>query len=99
MDKWSNAPLVDVAYVNMGQSPNGSTINDEKNGMPFLQGCADFGTKHPFERVWCSKPTRIAKEGDLLLSVRAPVGDTNIANQEYCIGRALASYIKVVSVS
>lgn len=91
MDKWSNAPLVDVAYVNMGQSPNGSTINDEKNGMPFLQGCADFGTKHPFERVWCSKPTRIAKEGDLLLSVRAPVGDTNIANQEYCIGRGLAA--------
>lgn len=91
MDKWSNAPLVDVAYVNMGQSPNGSTINDEKNGMPFLQGCADFGTKHPFERVWCSKPTRIAKAGDLLLSVRAPVGDTNIANQEYCIGRGLAA--------
>lgn len=91
MGKWSKAPLADVAYVNMGQSPNGNTINDEKNGVPFLQGCADFGTKHPIERVWCSKPTRIAKEGDLLLSVRAPVGDANIANQEYCIGRGLAA--------
>lgn len=91
MGNWRKAQLSDVAYVNMGQSPNGITINDERNRMPFLQGCADFGVKHPFERVWCCKPTRIAKEGDLLLSVRAPVGTINTANQEYCIGRGLAA--------
>ena len=91
MGKWSETRLDNVACVNMGQSPNGSTVNDEKNGIPFLQGCADFGTKHPVERFWCHKPTRLAKEGDLLLSVRAPVGDTNVANQEYCIGRGLAA--------
>ena len=59
--------------------------------MPFYQGNADFGEIHPKARVWCTKPTKIAKSGDILLSVRAPIGALNIANEDCCIGRGLAA--------
>jgi len=74
-----------------GQSPPGSTYNEEGEGVPFYQGRTDFGFRFPTQRVYCTKPKRFAKKGDTLLSVRAPVGDLNIAIEDCCIGRGLAS--------
>ena len=75
----------------MGQSPDSSLYNEEQIGMPFYQGNADFGEIHPKARVWCTKPTKVAKSGDILISVRAPIGALNIANEDCCIGRGLAA--------
>ena len=75
----------------MGQSPESSTYNSSSEGLPFYQGNADFGTIHPKPRVWCSAPVKIAKAGDLLISVRAPIGALNFANERCCIGRGLAA--------
>ncbi len=75
----------------MGQSPPGETYNYDGVGLPFFQGKADFGDVHPTPTKWCSKPTRIANPGDVLLSVRAPVGPTNTALATCCIGRGLAA--------
>ena len=84
-------PLKDIASVTAGQSPPSSDYNTAKNGLPFYQGSADFGNIHPVARKWCSKPLRIANKNDVLFSVRAPVGDVNIADQNCCIGRGLAA--------
>ena len=81
----------EVCIINMGQSPDSSTYNKDKNGLPFFQGNADFGVKYPEIRMWCSEPTKVAQEGDILISVRAPIGAMNIANCECCIGRGLAA--------
>jgi len=75
----------------MGQSPPGSTYNVERSGIPFFQGCSDFGDVFPAERVYCSQPTRFARAGDLLMSVRAPVGALNIAGADCSIGRGLCA--------
>ena len=80
-----------ICTINMGQSPDSSTYNAEHNGLPFFQGNADFGEIHPSVRMWCSKPTKIARKNDILISVRAPIGALNIANCECCIGRGLAA--------
>ena len=80
-----------IATITMGQSPDSSSYNEEKNGIPFYQGNADFGELYPTARVWCSKPKKIAKENDILISVRAPIGALNYATEECCIGRGLAS--------
>ena len=85
------ARLDSFCTINMGQSPDSSTYNENKNGIPFFQGNADFGEIYPTVRMWCSKPTKIAHEGDILISVRAPIGALNFANCECCIGRGLAS--------
>ena len=92
-EKWEIKKLgdSDVSEIIMGQSPPGSTYNKEKNGMPFFQGIKDFGEKFPIATVWCTKPKKIAKKGDILLSVRAPVGTTNWAKEECCIGRGLVA--------
>ena len=81
----------DISEILMGQSPPGSTYNNEQNGMPFFQGKKDFGEKYPTPRVWCVKPIRIAKKNDILLSVRAPVGSINWAKEDCCIGRGLCA--------
>lgn len=81
----------DVATVVMGQSPPGRTYNTNGEGLPFYQGKADFGDVSPSPRVWCTDPKKIAEPGDILLSVRAPVGPTNLANEQCCIGRGLAA--------
>jgi type I restriction enzyme M protein len=81
----------DVSKITMGQSPPGNTYNENKIGLPFYQGKTDYGKIHPVPRVWCSKPQKIAKKGDILISVRAPVGPTNWSNEECCIGRGLAA--------
>jgi len=83
--------LEEVAEIAMGQSPPSSTYNDKGNGLPFFQGKAEFTELHPVVRKWCSEPNRIAEANDILVSVRAPVGATNIANQKCCIGRGLAA--------
>jgi type I restriction enzyme S subunit len=82
--------LNDVAEIIMGQSPPGSTYNESGVGLPFFQGVRDFNYRHPSIRVFCSEPTRIARPGDILFSVRAPIGRVNIADVECSIGRGLS---------
>ena len=77
--------------VTMGQSPPGNTYNTDGVGSPFYQGRVDFGFRYPSRRVYCTSPTRMARAGDVLLSVRAPVGDINIAAEPCAIGRGLAA--------
>ena len=89
-----NFPLVslsDVTTVIAGQSPPGNTYNDSGIGLPFFQGKTDFGETHPIARKWCTAPQKTAKCGDILISVRAPVGPTNVADSHCCIGRGLAA--------
>lgn len=90
---WIWVSLGDDALVTliMGQSPPGETYNKEGKGLPFFQGCADFGNLSPVTTVWCTAPQRIAEPNDILMSVRAPVGPTNIAEERCCIGRGLAA--------
>ncbi len=90
-EDWIECELGEVCEINMGQSPPSSTYNTAKKGLPFFQGKAEFTDLYPNVRKWCTNPTRIANEGDILLSIRAPVGSTNIANQECAIGRGLAA--------
>jgi len=90
-DDWVECTLGAVCDVNMGQSPPSSTYNTDKIGLPFFQGKAEFTELYPVVRKWCSQPKRTAKKGDILLSVRAPVGSTNIADQDCAIGRGLAA--------
>ena len=83
--------LKDVCKINMGQSPDSSSYNDNEDGIPFFQGNADFGERYPTTKVWCNAPTKIAQPEDILISVRAPIGALNFAKEECCIGRGLAS--------
>lgn len=85
------ARLDELCIINMGQSPDSSTYNEDGNGFPFFQGNADFGVTYPVVRMWCSEPTKRAQIDDILISVRAPIGALNIANCECCIGRGLAA--------
>lgn len=88
---WEMGELKDIANITMGQSPAGESYNEDGNGMVFYQGCTDFGTRFPTIRKYTSEPTRFARQGDILLSVRAPVGTLNIAKEDCCIGRGLAA--------
>mgnify|MGYP005871280621 CR=1 FL=1 len=88
---WVPATIHEVADTIFGQSPPSSSYNKEGNGLPFFQGKAEFGAKHPIARSWCTEPTREAEAGDILLSVRAPVGPTNVADRHCAIGRGLAA--------
>lgn len=88
---WNVGELQDISNITMGQSPPGESYNDEGNGMIFFQGCTDFGIRFPTVRQYTTSPTRFAEKGDILLSVRAPVGTINIAKENCCIGRGLAS--------
>ena len=88
---WRKGSLAEEFNLTMGQSPPGSTYNEHKEGWPFFQGRTDFGFRFPTNRVYCTAPTRYANPGDTLVSVRAPVGDINMA-AEYCaIGRGVAA--------
>ena len=84
-------PLTAFCTLNMGQSPSSETYNEEQKGLPFFQGNADFGKVHPQVRIWCSSPVKVAAVGDILISVRAPIGAMNIADVPCCIGRGLAA--------
>ena len=83
--------ICEICTLIMGQSPDSKSYNKDKNGIPFYQGNADFGEEHPTPTVWCTAPKKIARKGDILISVRAPIGDMNIANEDCCIGRGLAA--------
>ena len=88
---WEVISLRDVSKINMGQSPPSEDCNEKEEGLPFYQGNAEFGSKYPNPKKWCEKPKKIADEGDILISVRAPVGEINIAPHKCCIGRGLAA--------
>ena len=83
--------LKDVCAINMGQSPDSNSYNEDGQGVPFFQGNADFGERYPIARKWCSVPTKMAAPEDILISVRAPIGAMNYAKEECCIGRGLAA--------
>jgi type I restriction enzyme S subunit len=80
-----------IAEIILGQSPPSSSYNDAGDGLPFFQGKADFGLIHPTPRMWCTAGQKFAKAGDVLMSVRAPVGDVNIAAADCAIGRGVAA--------
>ncbi|MBU2901555.1 restriction endonuclease subunit S [Maribacter dokdonensis] len=88
---WEDGVLSDIADITMGQSPSGSSYNEEGIGTVFYQGSTDFGSRFPTIRQYTSEPSRMAQEGDILLSVRAPVGTMNQAMEDCCIGRGLAA--------
>lgn len=88
---WQVNPLENLACLIMGQSPAGTSYNEKGEGLPFYQGSTDFSFRFPKKRVYCTAPSRIAEKGDILISVRAPVGDLNIAKEKTCIGRGLAA--------
>ena len=88
---WDDGILIDIANITMGQSPDGSSYNEVGEGMLFYQGCMDFGMRFPSVRQYTTAPSRFANKGDILMSVRAPVGSINIANNDCCIGRGLSA--------
>ena len=88
---WAAGTVSEGFNLTMGQSPPGNTYNEEGSGLPFYQGRTDFGFRFPSRRIYCTAPTRYANPGDTLVSVRAPVGDINMADEECCIGRGVAA--------
>lgn len=92
--------LSDIADINMGRAPESVNVNTDGEGLPFVQGNTDFGVKYPDIRLYTTqqKKIKVAEEGDILLSVRAPVGEMNIASGKTCIGRGLCA-IRAKNVS
>ncbi|WP_410070248.1 restriction endonuclease subunit S, partial [Anaerostipes sp.] len=88
---WIEGSLSDIANITMGQSPSGSSYNEDGIGAIFFQGRAEFGFRFPTIRLYTTEPKRMAYTNDILMSVRAPVGDLNVAHNDYCIGRGLAA--------
>jgi type I restriction enzyme S subunit len=88
---WDPSNIGSEFYLTMGQSPPGKTYNETGNGLPFFQGRRDFGFRYPSNRVYCTAPQRLADHGDTLVSVRAPVGDINMAMERCCVGRGVAA--------
>ena len=88
---WGVGSVDDEFDLTMGQSPPGETYNETGVGLPFYQGCTDFGFRFPTRRIYCAAPTRLGKAGDTLVSVRAPVGDINMATERCAIGRGVAA--------
>ena len=87
----TSGTLCDIAVITMGQSPSGSSYNEDGVGEVFYQGRAEFGFRFPKRRLFTTEPKRMAEAGDVLLSVRAPVGDLNVAYERCCIGRGLGA--------
>ena len=88
---WAEGTLSNIADITMGQSPSGSSYNEDGNGTVFFQGRAEFGFRFPTVRLYTTEPKRMACANDTLMSVRAPVGDLNVAHTDCCIGRGLAA--------
>jgi type I restriction enzyme S subunit len=91
VEGWKKESLSRVAQINMGQSPDSKYYSEEKNGLPFLQGCAEFTGRFPKNVLYCSQTKKVALAGSIFFSVRAPVGKINVADQDYIIGRGLAA--------
>ncbi len=90
-ESWTPGVLSDIAIVTMGQSPKGDTYNEDGVGTVFFQGRAEFGFRFPTRRLYTTDPKRMAQANDALMSVRAPVGDMNVAYEDCCVGRGLAA--------
>ena len=88
---WQKKNLIYIAEITMGQSPKSIYYNEDENGLPFHQGVTDFGVRFPTHRMYCTVENRIANSGDILFSVRAPVGRINISPDKIIIGRGLAA--------
>jgi len=90
-ENWNVAKLEDISTVILGQSPSSISYNFNREGLPFFQGKAEFGAFYPKAVKWCTEPKKTALKNDVLISVRAPVGPTNLSPAECCIGRGLAA--------
>ena len=88
---WVWISLEESYDIVLGQSPPSSTYNLNGNGLPFYQGKSEFGNVYPTPQKWCTAPKKLSEKGDVLISVRAPVGPTNICSEKSCIGRGLAA--------
>lgn len=83
--------LASLADIIMGQSPDSAAYNTKEAGVPFLQGCGEFGRQSPKTDIYCFPPLRVSKPDSILISVRAPVGKMNWGDQSFCIGRGLSA--------
>ena len=90
-DGWVWTTLEEISEIILGQSPPSSTYNTDGEGLPFYQGKLEFGKLHPTPRKWCTAPKKIAKKGDVFISIRAPVGPTNLCPEKSAVGRGLAA--------
>ncbi len=90
-EAWVWTRLEEISDIILGQSPPSSTYNEDRRGLPFYQGKLEFGSIYPTPQKWCTAPKKISEKGDVLISVRAPVGPTNICPEKSCIGRGLAA--------
>jgi type I restriction enzyme S subunit len=90
-ESWEVAKIEDISTAILGQSPASSSYNTDGEGLPFFQGKAEFGSSYPQAVKWCTEPKKTALKDDVLISVRAPVGPTNLSPAECCIGRGLAA--------
>ncbi len=88
---WSISNVGTEFDITMGQSPPGETYNESGEGLPFYQGRTDFGFRYPTRRIFCTQPNRVAEAGDTLISVRAPVGDINMAFEKCILGRGVGA--------
>jgi type I restriction enzyme S subunit len=88
---WEQVQLGKVCEIILGQSPSSDTYNQDRIGLPFFQGKSEFADKYAQPKTWCSEPLKIASKNDILISVRAPVGESNLAPENCCIGRGLAA--------
>lgn len=88
---WSESPLGRIAQIIMGQAPDSKYYSEDRDGLPFLQGCAEFQSRYPASKLHCTQMRKIGTQGAILFSVRAPVGRINIADRDYVIGRGLAA--------
>ena len=88
---WGVKKLKDVCHLTMGQSPKSEFYNDCGDGEPFHQGVTNFGDRYPSDRLYCTVQSRVAEAGDILFSVRAPVGRMNIADKKIIIGRGISA--------
>jgi type I restriction enzyme, S subunit len=89
--EWEVKPLGLITEIIMGQSPKSSSYNQKGEGLPFYQGKSEFGSIYPQVKKWCSEPSKIAEANDVLFSVRAPVGEVNMCQEQSCIGRGLGA--------
>ena len=90
-DGWVWTTLKEISEIILGQSPPSSTYNTDGEGLPFYQGKLEFGKLYPTPRKWCTAPKKFAKKGDVFISIRAPVGPTNLCLEKSAVGRGLAA--------
>jgi type I restriction enzyme, S subunit len=83
-------PLCEAADVQMGTAPPGTSYNESERGIPMIAGAGDYGEEYPEPKKWTTEPTRVASKGDLIVCVRATIGDLNWADKDYCLGRGVA---------